>query len=61
MVFQPDGELITVGSECDLICMGISAYLSGSCDRESHARIHEHLNECDACHKHLFKVAFQEG
>ena len=61
MVFKYDGEMVTSGSECDLIRMGISAYLSGNCDRESHARIHEHLNGCDECHKQLFKVAFSEG
>jgi len=60
MVFQPDGD-ITSGTECDLVQPEMRNYLDGEHGQEVNDLVHEHLNKCDECHKHLFKVAFPEG
>ena len=60
MVFQKDGN-ITSGTECDYLKLQFVTYLAGGFDQEMNDVINDHLNECDDCHKHLFKAAFPEG
>jgi len=59
VVFQPDGNIIS-GTECDAIRLGMQDYLDNEHGQEVNDHIHKHLNNCDECHKQLFKVAFPE-